>query len=120
MKAIRVVAHSGLEVLRLEEVVTPKPGPGDVRIRVAAAGVNFIEIYQRKGLYPTSPPYPPGSEASGLVDVVGPEVTDVRPGDRVASVDVRGSYAELAIVPAERVVVLPEGVNLRTAAAVLL
>ncbi len=120
MKAIRVSAHGGPEVLRLEELVTPTPGPGEVRVRVAAAGVNFIEVYQRTGRYATTPPFTPGSEASGLVDAVGPGVTETKPGDRVASVDVRGSYAEFAIMPADRVVLLPEGASLSTAAAVLL
>jgi NADPH2:quinone reductase len=120
MKAIRVAAHGGPEVLRLESVPDPVPGRGEALIRIAAAGINFIETYQRLGLYPTPTPYTPGTEASGVVENVGPGVTDVRPGDRVASVNVRGSYAELAVVPADRLVVLPEGTDLRIAAAVML
>jgi NADPH2:quinone reductase len=87
---------------------------------VAAAGVNFVDVYQRQGHYPRALPYTPGSEASGVVDAVGPGVIGPKAGDRVASVDVRGSYAEFAIVPAERLVVVPDGVDLRVAGAVLL
>jgi NADPH2:quinone reductase len=120
MKAIRVGAQGGTEVLRLEEFAMPSPGPGDVLVRVAAAGVNFIEVYQRKGQYPMTLPYIPGSEASGVIEAVGPGVSGAKPGDRVASINVRGSYAEYAIVPADRLVAVPEGVDLRIAAAVIL
>lgn len=120
MKAIRVATPGGPEVLRLEEVPDPVPGKGEVLIRIAAAGVNFIETYQRQGHYPVPTPYTPGSEASGVVKSIGPGVTDVKPGDRVASVNVRGAYAELAIVPADRIVALPDGVDLKLAAAVML
>lgn len=109
MKAIRVATHGGPEVLRPEEVPDPVPGKGEVLIRIAAAGVNFYEVYQRTGQYPAPTLFIPGSEASGVVESVGPGVTDVKYGDRVASVNVRGAYAELAIVPADRLVMLHEG-----------
>ena len=107
MKAIRVAAHGGAEVLKLSELPAPEPGAGQVLMRVAAAGVNFIEIYQRTGLYPLPLPYTPGGEAAGEVVAVGPGVTALRPGDRVASVGVQGSYAELALLGEERAVKLP-------------
>jgi NADPH:quinone reductase len=120
MKAIRVATQGGPEVLCLEEFAMPVPGPGEVLVRIAAVGVNFIEVYQRKGQYPMKLPYIPGSEASGVIEAVGPGVSGAKPGDRVASVNVRGSYAECAIVPADRLIAVPEGVDLRIAAAVML
>src|SRR4051794_17615862 len=92
MQAIRVGAVGGPEALHLEDISAPEPGPGQVRIKVEAAGVNFIDIYQRKGQYKMALPFTPGSEAAGTVDAVGPDVTDVHVGKRVASVDVHGSY----------------------------
>jgi NADPH:quinone reductase len=119
MQAIRVSAPGGPDALRLEEVPTPEPGHGQVRVRVEAAGVNFVEIYQRKGQYKMALPFTPGAEAAGTVDAVGPDVTDVQVGARVASVDVRGSYAQYALVNADRVVPIPEGVSVEVAAAVM-
>jgi NADPH:quinone reductase len=120
MKAIRVTAYGGPEALRLEEIPTPVPGKGEALIRIAAAGINFIETFQRQGHYPVPTPFTPGGEASGVVESIGPGVTEVKPGDRVASFNLRGSYAELAIAPADRLVVLPEGIDLKVAAAVIL
>lgn len=120
MKAIRVAAHGGPEVLRLEDVPVPEPPAGHLRIRVAAAGLNFIEVYQRTGLYPMTLPYTPGSEGAGEVVAVGPGVTGFAVGDQVASVHVQGAYAEEALVPADRAVRIPDGVDARSAAAVLL
>ncbi|HEX2090856.1 MAG TPA: quinone oxidoreductase [Longimicrobiaceae bacterium] len=120
MRAIRIHGPGEADVLRPEEVDDPRPGPGEALVRVEAAGVNFIEIYQRKGLYPMPLPYTPGSEGAGTVAAVGEGVTSVRVGDRVASVGLRGSYAELAVAPAEQLVVLPEEVDARTGAAVML
>ncbi len=120
MRAIRVLGPGDPEVLRLEEIETPDPGPGDARIRVRAAGVNFIDIYERTGLYPTQTPFTPGREAAGLVEAVGPGVETVSIGDRVAFTMQRGSYAEAVTVPADRLVAVPEGIQLRTAAAVML
>ena len=88
MRAIRVHATGGPEALRLEELPAPVPGPGQVAIRIEAAGVNFIEVYQRTGLYKVALPAIPGAEAAGVVTALGPGVTGVRAGDRVASVNV--------------------------------
>ena len=120
MKAIRVHAHGGAEVLALENVPLPEPREGEARIRIEAAGLNFIEIYYRLGLYKTAVPFTPGGEGAGTVTAVGPGVTAVRPGDRVATVNGAGTYAEEAIVPAERLVPLPDGVTARQGAAAML
>ena len=100
MKAIQIHETGGPEVLRLAEVPIPQPGAGQVLIRVEAAGVNFIEIYFRKGVYKAALPFTPGSEAAGTVEVLGPGVTGFNAGDRVASVSVLGSYAEYALAAA--------------------
>lgn len=120
MKAIRVHETGGPEVLKFEEVATPQPGPGEVLIKVAAAGVNFIDIYYRLGQYPVERPYTPGDEAAGTVEAVGEGVTEFKPGDRVAHCQKMGGYAEYQVVPAARLVPVPEGVDLKAAAAVLL
>ena len=110
----------GPEVLRPEEVPEPTPGPGQARVRIDAIGVNFIEVYQRRGLYKVPLPATPGGEAAGVVTEVAPDVEGLKPGDRVASVGFAGSYAAGAIAPAERLVKLPAGVSTRQAAAVML
>jgi NADPH2:quinone reductase len=120
MKAIRVATFGGPEVLRLEEVPDPAPGPGEIAVRVEAAGVNFIDVYHRTGLYPNPLPFVPGQEGSGGVSAVGPDVAGLRIGDRVAWTGVLGSYAETVLLPAARAVRVPEGIELRTAAAVML
>ena len=120
MKAIRIHRIGGPEVLQLEDVPAPQPGPGEALVRLDATGVNFIEIYQRTGLYPSPLPFTPGSEGAGEVVAVGTDVTALRPGDRVASTNFKGSYAEQALVPVERAIVLPNQVEAETAAAVLL
>ncbi len=120
MKAIRVVSVGGPEVLRLEDVPVPEPPPGHVRVRVAAAGLNFIEVYQRTGLYPVPLPATPGGEGAGEVVALGDGVTGLRLGDRVASISLLGSYAEEALVRAEHAVRVPDGLDLKSAAAVLL
>ena len=120
MKAIRVHENGGAEALRLETIPDPVPGPGQVLVRLEAIGVNFIEIYQRRGLYKVAMPFVPGEEGAGKVEAVGPGVEDVRVGDRVASVNFRGSYAELAIADANKVVPIPDGLGAREAAAVML
>jgi NADPH2:quinone reductase len=120
MKAIRVSRADGPEVLQLEDVPDPIPGPGEAVIRLEAIGVNFVEIYHRRGLYPSQLPFTPGTEGAGTVVSIGPDVTGLRPGDRVASVNLLGSYAELGRAPAERLVLLPETVDTRTAAAAIL
>jgi NADPH:quinone reductase len=120
MKAIRVHEQGGPEVLRLEEVPDPRPGPGQVLVRIGAIGVNFIEVYQRTGLYAMQRPYTPGREGAGVVVAVGDGVTEPRVGDRVASEQFAGSYAELALAAADRVVRLPDTVALPIGAAVML
>jgi NADPH2:quinone reductase len=120
MRAIRIHETGGPEVLRLEDIAVPEPGPGQVRVKLEATGVNFIDVYYRTGQYKAALPLTPGSEAAGIVDAVGPGVTDLRPGDRVAYAMVLGAYAEYAIVPADRLVPVPEGVDTQLAAAVML
>ena len=120
MKAVRIHGHGGPDVLRYEEVPLPEPGRGEARIKVEAAGVNFIDVYNRVGLYKVSLPLTLGSEAAGVVDAVGPEVTEVKPGDRVAYAMHLGAYAEYVVVPAWRLVPLPPAIDGRTAAAVML
>ena len=106
MRAVRVHQLGGPEVLQLEELPDPTPGPGQLLIDVEAIGVNFIEIYHREGLYPVPRPFTPGSEAAGVVRAVGPGVADVKPGERVVSQSVQGAYADRALVAAEPHVVL--------------
>jgi NADPH2:quinone reductase len=119
VKAVRLHVHGGPEVLQYEEVPVPEPGPREVRVRVEAAGLNFLDTYHRTGLYQVPLPFIPGSEAAGVVDAVGSEVADLRPGDRVAWAMYPGAYAEYAVVPAARLVPVPDGVDTRTAAAVM-
>ncbi len=120
MNAIRVQSTGGPEVLRLEELPVPQPGPGQVLVRVEAAGVNFIDIYQRSGRYTIALPFTPGQEAAGTVTAVGAGVTTPRVGDRVAYASVMGAYAAYASVPADRVVPLPPAVSTRQGAAAIL
>jgi NADPH2:quinone reductase len=120
MKAIRIHNTGGPEVLIYEEVPTPQPGPGEARVKLAASGVNFIDTYQRKGLYPLKLPIIPGQEGGGVVDAVGEGVTEVKPGDKVVYTSVMGAYAEYAIVPVARLIPAPEGVSLEEAAAAML
>lgn len=120
MKAVRVHAVGGPEQLRADDAPDPVPGPGQARVRVAFAGVNFIDVYHRTGLYPMPMPFIPGSEAAGVVDAVGDGVTDVAPGDRVAYAMQPGAYAELAVVDTWRLVPVPTAVGLDLAAAVML
>ena len=120
MKAIQITETGGPEVLKLAELPIPQPGAGQVLIRVEATGVNFIEIYFRKGTYKASMPLVPGSEAAGTVEELGPGVTGFVAGDAVASVSVLGSYAEYALVPAAGLVKVPDGVTMEQAAAAML
>jgi NADPH2:quinone reductase len=119
MKAIRVHAPGGPEVLKYEDVPQPVPGPLETLVKIDAAGVNYIDVQQRTGRYPT-PPYILGQEAAGTVAAVGSAVRDVRPGDRVAYSGILGGYAEYAAVPAERLVGLPDGVSTKHGAAAML
>jgi NADPH:quinone reductase len=120
VKAIVVEQPGGAEAMRLADVPVPTPGAGQVLLRVEAAGINFIDVYHRQGLYKQSFPLTLGREAAGTVEQVGPGVADPSPGDRVACETMQGSYAELALAPADRVVPLTAGVDARTGAAVLL
>ena len=119
MKAIRIQQYGGVEALSYEEVAVPEPGEGEVRVKIEAIGVNFLDIYQRMGRYQGSPPFTLGQEAAGAVEAVGPGVADLRPGDRVAYASVQGSYAEYTIVPAWRLVPIPAGVDIQQAAAAM-
>jgi NADPH2:quinone reductase len=120
MKLIRVRQVGGPEVMAVDDVTMPHPASGQVRVKIAAIGVNFIDIYQRSGLNKVALPFTPGQEAAGVVEAVGEGVTSVNVGDRVAYSSVLGSYAEYAIVPADRAVPIPAGVDYNLAAAALL
>jgi NADPH2:quinone reductase len=120
MKAIQVKQHGGPEVLTLSDVETPVPGPGEALVEIAAAGINFVDVYLRTGLYPTRLPMVLGSEGAGTVTAVGPDVTEVRIGDRVASTNLAGSYAQFALAPAQRLVPVPDSLSDQIAAAALL
>ena len=119
-RAIRIHESGGPDVLRWEDVPVPDPGPGEARIRQRAIGVNFIDVYQRNGLYPVPLPAVLGNEAAGVVDAVGPNVTDLKVGDRVAYAGLPGAYAQARTVPAERLVKLPAGIGDELAAAIML
>ena len=120
MKAIRIHAFGGPEVYQYEEVPDPTAGAGQALVAIEAVGVNFIEIYQRTGLYPVALPATPGSEAAGTIVAIGPGVTEFRAGDRIAWQGGSGAYAERAAVPVERLVRLPEGVSTKQGAAAML
>ena len=120
MKAIRVRTTGGPEMLQLETIDDPVPGPGQALVRLQSIGVNFVDIYFRTGLYKTTLPFTPGSEGAGTVVAVGRDVLDVRVGDRVASQSLLGAYAELALASADRLVPLQEGTTARDGAAAML
>jgi len=120
MRAVRVHKYGGPEVLTLEEIPVPEPKAGEARVKIEAIGVNYIDIYQRTGLYPLKTPFTLGTEGAGIVDAVGPDVTGVKIGDRVGYVMIPGSYAEYVIVPATRLVPIPPNIEARSAAALML
>jgi NADPH2:quinone reductase len=120
VRAIRVHRHGGPEVLEYEEVPVPEPGAGEALVRIAASGVNFIDVYHREGRYPTRLPFTPGSEAAGVIEKVGPDVREVAPGTRVAYAMHLGSYAQYAVVPERLLVSVPHGIDDRTAAGAIL
>jgi NADPH2:quinone reductase len=120
MKCIQVKAPGGPEKMELVEVPKPTPGPQQALVRIAASGVNFIDVYFRTGLYKADLPITLGSEGAGTVEAVGVGVAEVAAGDRVAYAMARGSYAEFALVPAAQLVKIPDGLDFQTAAAVML
>jgi len=120
MKCIQVKVPGGPENMQLVDAPTPTPGPQQALVKIAASGVNFIDVYFRMGLYKADLPVTLGSEAAGTVEAVGPGVTEVAPGDRVAYAMARGSYAEYAVVPAWQLVKIPGHVEFTVAAAAML
>lgn len=120
MKAIRVNAPGGPDVLRYEDTPEPTPKAGEATVKVDAAGINYIDVYQRSGQYKLALPMTLGLEAGGTVTAVGPNVAEVRVGDKVAYTGIPGAYAQYAAVPAARLVVLPQGISTRQGAAAML
>jgi NADPH2:quinone reductase len=120
MRAIQVQSHGGPEKLIVVDLPTPEPGPGQIRVRLAATGVNFVETYHRAGYYPTPLPFTPGVEGAGTVSAVGADVDGIAVGYRVASTDLAGAYAEEALVAADRVLPVPDGIDTEVAAAAML
>ena len=119
-KAVRFHKQGGPEVMQYDDVQVGDPGAGQVRIRHTAIGVNFVDVYQRSGLYPMQVPMVAGNEAAGVVDAVGEGVTDLKAGDRVAYTGLPGSYCDRRIVPADRMVKLPQGISDEQAASMML
>ena len=120
MKAIRIHAPGGPEVMKLEDAPQPTPKAGEALVKVDAAGLNYIDVYFRSGQYKAEYPLVLGLEAGGTVTAVGPNVSEVKVGDKVAYTGVPGAYAEYAVVPAARLVVLPAGVSTKQGAAAML
>ena len=120
MRAVQITEHGGPEVLRVADVDTPAPGPGQILVRVAAAGVNFIDTYHRSGRYPLALPSGLGLEGAGTVEAAGTDVEGFIPGDRVVWMATLGSYASHVVVDAQQAVAVPDGVDLQLAAALLL
>jgi NADPH2:quinone reductase len=120
MKAVFVEQPGGVENLKYADLPTPSPGPGQALVKVVASGVNYIDTYFRKGIYPATPPIVLGSEGAGTVEAVAPDVKNVAVGERVAYAMARGSYAEYAVVPAWQLVKIPATVDFETAAAAML
>jgi NADPH2:quinone reductase len=118
--AIRIHKVGGPEVLQWEDIDVAEPGPGQVKLRQEAAGLNFIDVYHRTGLYPQQLPFTPGVEGAGVVEEVGPDVTNVRKGDRVAYAGPIGGYAEVRLIDANRVVKLPKSISCEQAAGMML
>jgi NADPH2:quinone reductase len=118
--AIRIHENGGPDKLKWEEVQVGDPGPGEVRVRNTAVGLNFIDTYHRSGLYPLQLPITLGSEGAGVVEKVGPRVKDLKVGDRIAYANPIGSYAEVCMRPAEKLVKIPAGIDDKVAAAIML
>jgi NADPH2:quinone reductase len=120
MKAIEITQTGGPEVMQLSDLSIPEPQHGEVLIQVAASGINFVDLFVREGRFGNQTPFTPGQEAAGIVVALGPGVSDLKQGDRVAWCSVLGTYAEYAVAPAERVVPIPDNVTFEHAAAALL
>src|SRR5512141_188300 len=120
MKAIQIQQPGGVEALQVVDIPVPKPKPNEAVVKIAAAGVNFIDVYLREGRYKAPLPFVNGQEAAGVVTEVGAEVKTVKSGDHVAYAGTVGAYAEYAAVPADRLVAVPTGVSDRDAAAAML
>jgi NADPH:quinone reductase len=120
MKAVFVEQPGGVENLKYADFPKPAPGPDQALVKLVASGVNYIDIYFRKGVYPATPPIVLGSEGAGTVEAIGADVKHLAPGDRVTYAMARGSYAEYAVVPAWQLVKIPQSVDFETAAAVIL
>src|SRR5579862_3836623 len=120
MKAIQVSKTGGPEVLAFVDVPAPQPKPNEVLVKISAAGVNFIDVYLREGRYPSPLPFVSGQEASGVVSEVGSDVKSFHVGDRVAYTSITGADAEFAVVPADRLVRVPDAVSDQQAAAAML
>lgn len=120
MKAVRIHKYGGPEVLTHEEIGIPEPKAGEARVKIEAIGLNYIDIYQRIGLYPIPTPFTLGMEGAGVVDAIGDGVTAVKIGDRVAYSMILGSYAEYAIVPAVKLAPLPSNIDAKAAATLML
>ncbi len=120
MKAIRIYETGGPDVLKFEEIAMPSPGEGEVLVKLEVAGLNFIDIYHRTGIYPMAHPFTPGLEGAGIVEAVGEKVSLFRVGDRVAYGSHLGAYAEYAVVPEEKVVPVPKNLSMDKAVAAML
>jgi NADPH2:quinone reductase len=120
MKAVRVHTYGGPEVLTYEDIAMPEPGSGEARVKIEASGVNYVDIYQRTGLYAQPLPFTVGREAAGCVDAIGPNVTQIKVGDRVAYAMQPGAYADYAVVPSWKLVPVPAEIDLPSAAATML
>ena len=120
MKAIQVKHPGPPEAMELVDIPVPQPKPNEAVVKIAASGVNFIDVYNREGRYKVPLPFVPGQEGAGTVSAVGADVRDLKVGDRVAYTSILGSYAEYAAVPADRLVKIPDGVSEREAAATML
>jgi NADPH:quinone reductase len=120
MKAIQISETGGPEVLRYEEIPTPEPKADEVLVRIQAIGINFVDIYKRTGKYALDLPATLGEEAAGVIEAAGAGVSEVKPGDRIAYANQTGSYAEFAIVPTDKLIPVPDEIDIRIAAAAML
>ena len=120
MKAMRIHKYGGPEALRLDDIPVPEPKAGEARVKIEAIGLNYIDVYQRTGLYPIATPFTLGMEGAGIVDALGEGVTEVKRGDRVAYAMILGSYAEYAVVPASKLAPMPANIDAKSAAALML